>query len=138
VRLQRGVAIEPGEKRICVEDYCHSAGSTVSNSFSMTFSIRRFSFRNFESAPKCFIHGFLPDTCTCSFSFIASATKSRSVRPPGGGGKVPINPGYILYHDNEKIVIRNYEGKIFEYPESGNENVQFAPQREYHDEYLYS
>jgi hypothetical protein len=31
---------------------------------------------------------------------------------PGGGGKVPINPGYILYHDNEKIVIRNYEGKI--------------------------
>ena len=57
---------------------------------------------------------------------------------PGGGGKVPINPGYVLYHDNEKIVIRNYEGKIFEYPETGNENLQFAPQREYHDEYLYS
>ncbi|PYL70972.1 MAG: lysine 2,3-aminomutase, partial [Verrucomicrobia bacterium] len=58
---------------------------------------------------------------------------------PGGGGKVPINPGYILYHDNEKIVIRNYEGKIFEYPESGGgQIVQFAPQREYHDEYLYS
>jgi len=58
---------------------------------------------------------------------------------PGGGGKVPINPGYVLYHDNEKIVIRNYEGKIFEYPESGgDQSVQFAPQREYHDEYLYS
>jgi lysine 2,3-aminomutase len=58
---------------------------------------------------------------------------------PGGGGKVPINPGYVLYHDNEKIVIRNYEGKIFEYPETGGDpNVQFAPQREYHDEYLYS
>ena len=54
---------------------------------------------------------------------------------PGGGGKVPINPGYVLYHDNEKIVIRNYEGKIFEYPETGgDQNVQFAPQREYHDE----
>ncbi len=36
---------------------------------------------------------------------------------PGGGGKVPINPGYVLYHDQEKVVIRNYEGKIFEYPE---------------------
>jgi lysine 2,3-aminomutase len=36
---------------------------------------------------------------------------------PGGGGKVPINPGYVLYHDEEKVVIRNYEGKIFEYPE---------------------
>jgi len=58
---------------------------------------------------------------------------------PGGGGKVPINPGYVLYHDNEKIVIRNYEGQIFEYPETGGDQaVQFAPQREYHDEYLYS
>ena len=47
---------------------------------------------------------------------------------PGGGGKVPINPGYVLYHDNEKIVIRNYEGKIFEYPETGgDQSVQFAP-----------
>ena len=36
---------------------------------------------------------------------------------PGGGGKVPINPGYALYHDQDKIVIRNYEGKVFEYPE---------------------
>lgn len=38
---------------------------------------------------------------------------------PGGGGKVPINPGYVLYHDKEKIVIRNFEGRIFEYPEPG-------------------
>ncbi len=52
---------------------------------------------------------------------------------------IEINPGYVLYHDNEKIVIRNYEGKIFEYPETGgDQSVQFAPQREYHDEYLYS
>jgi lysine 2,3-aminomutase len=36
---------------------------------------------------------------------------------PGGGGKVPINPDYVLYQDGEKIVIRNYEGKVFEYPE---------------------
>jgi len=36
---------------------------------------------------------------------------------PGGGGKVPINPNYVVYHDSEKIMIRNYEGKIFEYPE---------------------
>lgn len=36
---------------------------------------------------------------------------------PGGGGKVPINPSYIIYHDREKVVIRNFEGRIFEYPE---------------------
>ncbi|MCK9588021.1 MAG: KamA family radical SAM protein [Terrimicrobiaceae bacterium] len=38
---------------------------------------------------------------------------------PGGGGKVPVNPGYVLYHDKEKVVIRNFEGRIFEYPEPG-------------------
>lgn len=60
---------------------------------------------------------------------------------PGGGGKVPINPGYVLYHDQEKIVIRNYEGEIFEYPEAGSgtpATFRPAPQREYFDEYLYS
>jgi lysine 2,3-aminomutase len=36
---------------------------------------------------------------------------------PGGGGKVPVSPGYVVYHDNEKVVLRNYEGRIFEYPE---------------------
>ena len=36
---------------------------------------------------------------------------------PGGGGKVPVNPNYVIYHDAEKVVIRNYEGKVFEYPE---------------------
>ena len=35
----------------------------------------------------------------------------------GGGGKTPVNPNYVLYHDKEKVVIRNYEGKVFEYPE---------------------
>ncbi|HIG28428.1 MAG TPA: KamA family radical SAM protein [Verrucomicrobiales bacterium] len=36
---------------------------------------------------------------------------------PGGGGKVPVNPEYILSHNDERLVIRNFEGKIFEYPE---------------------
>ncbi len=31
----------------------------------------------------------------------------------------PINPGSVLYHDQEKIVIRNYEDQVFEYPETG-------------------
>jgi lysine 2,3-aminomutase len=39
---------------------------------------------------------------------------------PGGGGKVPINPGYILSHNNDRVVIRNFEGKVFEYPESND------------------
>lgn len=56
---------------------------------------------------------------------------------PGGGGKVPINPGYVLFHDQEKIVIRNYEGKIFEYPEQG-EPVSSFRIHEPVDEFLFS
>jgi lysine 2,3-aminomutase len=37
---------------------------------------------------------------------------------PGGGGKVPVNPEYVLCRNADRIVIRNYEGKIFEYPEA--------------------
>ena len=36
---------------------------------------------------------------------------------PGGGGKVPINPDYVIHRDEERVVVRNYEGKVFEYPE---------------------
>jgi lysine 2,3-aminomutase len=36
---------------------------------------------------------------------------------PGGGGKTPINPQYLLHLDDERAVIRNYEGRRFEYPE---------------------
>lgn len=36
---------------------------------------------------------------------------------PGGGGKVPVNPDYVLMRDEQRTLIRNYEGKIFEYPE---------------------
>ena len=36
---------------------------------------------------------------------------------PGGGGKVPINPEYIISLDDEKIVFKNYEDEVFEYPQ---------------------
>lgn len=36
---------------------------------------------------------------------------------PGGGGKVPINPDYIIQRNSERVVFRNFEGRTFEYPE---------------------
>jgi lysine 2,3-aminomutase len=36
---------------------------------------------------------------------------------PGGGGKVPLNPDYVLQRDERRVLIRNYEGEAFEYPE---------------------
>jgi lysine 2,3-aminomutase len=40
---------------------------------------------------------------------------------PGGGGKVPVSPGYVLAHDKRRVIIRNYEGQVFEYPEVSDE-----------------
>lgn len=37
---------------------------------------------------------------------------------PGGGGKVPINPDYIVTKNDERVIIRNFEGRTFEYPEA--------------------
>jgi len=36
---------------------------------------------------------------------------------PGGGGKIPIQPDYILSIDEERVVMRNYEGKVYAYPQ---------------------
>jgi lysine 2,3-aminomutase len=37
---------------------------------------------------------------------------------PGGGGKIPILPGdYMVHMDEKDVVLRNYENKIFHYPQ---------------------
>ncbi len=36
---------------------------------------------------------------------------------PGGGGKIPMGPVYMISRGKGKVVLRNYEGKTFEYPE---------------------
>lgn len=36
---------------------------------------------------------------------------------PGGGGKVPVGPNYVVSQSPGKIVLRNYEGRIAAYPE---------------------
>jgi lysine 2,3-aminomutase len=28
-----------------------------------------------------------------------------------------VNPDYVIHRDAERVVLRNYEGKTFEYPE---------------------
>ena len=36
---------------------------------------------------------------------------------PGGGGKIPINPNYLIDHSPGRVTLRNYEGETFEYPD---------------------
>ena len=36
---------------------------------------------------------------------------------PGGGGKIPINPNYLIDSAPGRVTLRNFEGKVFEYPD---------------------
>ena len=58
------------------------------------------------------------------------AVPTYVIDAPGGGGKVPINPEYILSHNAERMVIRNFEGKIFEYPEASDGTPLAQPPKE--------
>ena len=40
---------------------------------------------------------------------------------PGGGGKVPVSPEYVLSRNRDRVVLRNYEGKVFEYIEGATD-----------------
>jgi len=39
------------------------------------------------------------------------------VDAPGGGGKIPVNPDYVVRHEGKKWVLRNFAGKEFTYLE---------------------
>ena len=45
------------------------------------------------------------------------AVPTYVVDAPGGGGKIPLLPDYVVEHNDEKIVLRNYKGILCEYPE---------------------
>jgi lysine 2,3-aminomutase len=49
---------------------------------------------------------------------------------PGGGGKVPINPDYVLSRNKNRVIIRNFEGRVFEYPEAADGTPLSTPPRE--------
>ena len=42
------------------------------------------------------------------------------VDAPGGGGKIPVQPNYVISHSENKVVLRNYEGENCRYNEPKN------------------
>lgn len=38
---------------------------------------------------------------------------------PGGGGKVPVNPSYIEQLDDQAVLLRNFKGDAYAYPQPG-------------------
>lgn len=43
---------------------------------------------------------------------------------PGGGGKIPLLPNYVISRDETKIILRNYKYNIYEYPEVREEQTE--------------
>ncbi|MBN2361161.1 MAG: KamA family radical SAM protein [Deltaproteobacteria bacterium] len=71
------------------------------------------------------------------------AVPTYVIDSPGGGGKIPIGPQYLLHYEEKsgRSILRNYAGKIFEYYDplpqdavadaidgEGNLNVQALPE----------
>ncbi|MDO3376967.1 lysine 2,3-aminomutase [Geoalkalibacter halelectricus] len=45
---------------------------------------------------------------------------------PGGGGKIPLNPNYLISLSTNKVVLRNYEGVITTYQEPDSYEADFC------------
>ncbi len=58
------------------------------------------------------------------------AVPTYVIDAPGGGGKVPVSPEYVLSRNADRVVIRNFEGKIFEYPEATDGTPLFKAPKE--------
>jgi len=49
------------------------------------------------------------------------------VDAPGGGGKIPLYPEYVVQHRKGKMVLRNFQGKQFTYHEPGSDKDAHTP-----------
>lgn len=57
------------------------------------------------------------------------AVPTYVIDAPGGGGKIPVSPQYLISQSEGKVILRNYEGKTFAYTEPGfNPNNHNIPE----------
>jgi lysine 2,3-aminomutase len=45
------------------------------------------------------------------------AVPTYVIDAPGGGGKIPLQPDYVVGRDGDFLVLRNFEGKTYRYPD---------------------
>ena len=45
------------------------------------------------------------------------AVPTYVVDGPGGGGKIPSGPSYIVGRAEDRVILKNYKGDVYEYPE---------------------
>jgi lysine 2,3-aminomutase len=49
---------------------------------------------------------------------------------PGGGGKIPLMPEYVVRFDEKEIILRNFEGKQYCYPQADHKYIKAARKKE--------
>jgi lysine 2,3-aminomutase len=47
------------------------------------------------------------------------AVPTYVIDAPGGGGKIPLQPDYVLGRDGNDLLLGNYEGRVYRYPDPG-------------------
>lgn len=47
---------------------------------------------------------------------------------PGGGGKIPLLPEYVIMKTDDKVILRNYKYNIYEYPDVKDEKKVTTPE----------
>jgi len=57
------------------------------------------------------------------------AVPTYVIDAPGGGGKIPMNPNYLVSLSTKKVVLRNYEGVITTYQEPENYKEIFCERK---------
>ncbi len=55
------------------------------------------------------------------------AVPTYMIDAPGGGGKIPVMPNYLISYSDHKVVLRNYEGYITTYEEP----TEYAPHEKF-------
>ncbi len=45
------------------------------------------------------------------------AVPTYVIDAPGGGGKIPLQPDYVVGRDGQDLILRNFEGQVFRYPD---------------------
>ncbi len=46
---------------------------------------------------------------------------------PTGGGKIPVGPNYLISMSDKRVILRNYEGGVFQFPEVEGDRVSVCP-----------
>jgi lysine 2,3-aminomutase len=49
------------------------------------------------------------------------AVPAYVIDAPGGGGKIPLLPEYCIGRDGGDLLLKNYEGQVFRYPDKAGE-----------------